>query len=159
MSIWYYSTHRDHDSDADMAYRTDCLYCDTPLNRDVEDEQKVALYEELNYGFSDNFRTRASATIGICPACGWWKYGLATTIPPLSSEASSRAHYVIRLGSLKRLDVANPETPINEIRDYLTARFDSRFNVHPRLFEDVVASIFREHGYSARGGIFAQTLG
>jgi restriction system protein len=56
----------------------------------------------------------------------------------------------MKAGSLRRLDLSNSELPLEQVRDYLTARFEARFEVHPRVFEDVVASVFRDQGYEAR---------
>lgn len=40
--------------------------------------------------------------------------------------------------------------PIGDVRDYLAARYDARFQIHPKKFEDVVASVFRDLGYRSR---------
>ncbi len=70
MSIWYYGEKRNWHYDHATAYERNCLYFRTPIERDKEDEAKVQTYEEMNYGMSDNFTTRAQIVIGICPACG-----------------------------------------------------------------------------------------
>jgi restriction system protein len=151
MSIWEYSAGWKHESDKEMWNLASCIYCSSPLARDQEDEEKASMYEEMNYGFSDNFSTRAAAVIGVCPACGWWKYGIVKTLPDvLRSGAGPKSYYEIRRGILKSLDLASADNPANEVRDYLTARFESRFQVHPRVFEEVVGSVFRDHGYRVR---------
>jgi restriction system protein len=144
MSVWYYSEQHRWNDDRKMAYSDICLYCQTLLERDREDEDKVRVYEEINYGMSDKFTTTAYSVIGICPACGWWKYGLGTKI-----GGREPSHYEIRMGTLKNLDLADAEIPLGDVRDYLTAHYESRFNVNPQIFEEVVASVFRDHGYIA----------
>ena len=67
-SIWYYEQHhRRAAENAEAVYRMDCVFCRTDLLRDKEDEQKVEVYDTLNYGMSDRFTTNCTAVIGICP--------------------------------------------------------------------------------------------
>ena len=47
----------------------------------------------------------------------------------------------------RNLNLSDLTLPIQEVRDFLTANFESRFTVHPRLFEETVASVFRDLGY------------
>ncbi|MGC6400288.1 restriction endonuclease [Sphingomonas sp. FW199] len=85
--------------------------------------------------------------VGICQICGWWN---------ARGEARERIdHYstaVYELGSfgvLKKLDLTNVETPLQEVRDYLTAKYEDRLQMNPRLFELTVGSVFADHGYVA----------
>ena len=161
MSIWYYENTRNW-SDADTVLRTSCLYCETLLKRDAEAEKEEVERNrphEPPVGTQNDKHDFARAIIGICPACGWWKYGLARVrLGPLRHSVpivrprdfDHGSSFEISLGSLKTFDLADPDTPVTETRDYLTARFEARFDVHPRLFEEVVASVFRDHGYSTR---------
>jgi restriction system protein len=50
-------------------------------------------------------------------------------------------------GCLRQLDVSYGEAPIQEVRDFLIGRYNERFKVHPRTFEEVVASVFKDLGY------------
>jgi restriction system protein len=143
MSVWHYQEQ--HGADESLAFRDMCIYCGTRLARDQEDETKATLYEEMNYGWSDNFTTRSAAIIGICPECGWWKYAIGTRIGD-----AKQSNYHVKIGSLKKLDLSDVTIPIQEVRDYLTANFESRFELHPRKFEEVVGSVFADRGYSVR---------
>jgi restriction system protein len=143
MTIWHHEEQ--YGGDRETAYVETCLYCQTPLERDREDEQKIEFHEFMNWGMSDKFTTTAQAVIGICPACGWWKYGLGTSV-----GGRRPVSYQIKMGSLRRLDLSDITIPLAEARKYLMARFESRYDIHPRLFEDVVGSVFADHGYKAR---------
>ncbi len=150
MSIWYYEQHYQETDNAEIAYRMNCVFCGFKLVRDYDDEQKIELFDSMNYGMSDNFATTCTAVLGICPACGWWKYGVGTNVggmPPTSFE--------IKFASLRTLDLTDKSIPIGDIRAYLTARYESRFEVHPRVFEEVVASVFRDHGFKARATAYS----
>jgi restriction system protein len=124
------------------ATRNTCLYCDTELRRDREDEDKAALYDMMNYGWSDNFTTRSHARAGVCPSCGWWRFAQSTDVGGRGSF-----NYDVRVAVLKTLDDYD-SLSLAEIRQYLTARPESRFEIDPRKFEEVVADIFRHLGYS-----------
>ena len=144
MSIWYYGARHQQNNDAILASQSNCIFCNTPLYRDKEDEKKATLSKDVFYGWSDNFTTNSSALLGICPACGWWKYVLETQfggkgVPSITTK----------IGSLKKLDLADISLPLQEVRAYLVARYEARFETHPRLFEEVVASVFRDHGFEA----------
>jgi restriction system protein len=51
--------------------------------------------------------------------------------------------------SLRELDISDISSPIEDIRSYLAAKYERRFTVHPRLFEETVASVFGNLGYKA----------
>jgi restriction system protein len=55
-----------------------------------------------------------------------------------------------KAASLRELDLTDISQPIAEVRRYLLAKYDARFNVHPRLFEETVASVFRDLGYDTQ---------
>ncbi len=149
MSIWYYDQQRrPTPADQEMALLTDCIFCGLPIRRDTEDEQDISAYEALNYGMSDGFRTLAHAVIGICPACGWWKYSVETILTRFGPQELEPIRD-IKFGSLKCLDLMDVGIPLADVRDYLIAKYDARFAIHPRIFEEVVASVFRDHGFEA----------
>ena len=61
---------------------------------------------------------------------------------------------------LSNLDLNDLSTPITEIRKYLSAKYDSRFTMHPKNYENVVSSVLKDigyfpisTGYSSDGGI------
>jgi restriction system protein len=139
MGIWHYEHAIEGD---DIARRTHCMFCRTELLRDKEDEKAVSADDQFP-GYSVVWDTLYTPRIGICPACGWWKYD----VPFFESDSPSIVE--VKLASLKELDLADVSTPIKDVRDYLTARYESRFEVHPRVFEEVVADVFRDHGYRA----------
>jgi restriction system protein len=47
------------------------------------------------------------------------------------------------------LDCNDIAVPVKEVKDYLTAKYDARFFIHPRKFEEVVDSVFRSMGYNS----------
>ena len=46
-----------------------------------------------------------------------------------------------------------------EVRKYLCAKEESIFNVHPRMFEDMVCSIFKDLGWNARATAYSDDGG
>jgi restriction system protein len=97
----------------------------------------------------------ASTELHLCPACGWWRvmrdaqadFGESHNHP--DGVMWHRRNYGVA-GALKTLDLSDLTAPLEEVRSYLTARYDARFDVHPKRFEDVVRSVFSDLGYDAR---------
>jgi restriction endonuclease len=50
---------------------------------------------------------------------------------------------------LRELDLLDMRLPLEELRQYLAAQFEKRNELHPRLLEEAVASVFRDHGFEA----------
>lgn len=97
-----------------------------------DDVDRGALYEER---------------ISFCPICGWWiAFRETLTLADEQSEVKTYGG----MGALRVLDLADVSTPVEEVRAYLTGRYEKRFELHPRLFEETVASVFRDLGYHAR---------
>ena len=64
---------------------------------------------------------------------------------------SAKVHQVWELtlaaaGRLKNLDLNNIDVPVAEVRSYLAAKYEGRFVLHPRKFEETVASVFADFG-------------
>jgi restriction system protein len=134
MSAWDY---------AQCAYelieRTYCLdacpFCSARLNQ---------LHSEMDDGRLGYF---TEVWIGICQICGWWN-----ARGEARERIDSYTTAVYELGSfgvLKNLDLTNVEAPLQEVRDYLTAKYEARLQMNPRLFELTVESVFADHGYVA----------
>lgn len=134
-------------------HREACPYCGTQLRSGHFD---LAIEIPDSGVHSDN------GELYICRACGWWIerrdvegcFGPShpdTGLNGAQREFSDwhRRGYGIT-GALKNLDLTDLGTPVNEIRSYLMARWNSRFEVHPRKFEEVVQSVMRSLGYEAR---------
>jgi restriction system protein len=86
----------------------------------------------------------------VCPRCGWWRI-VGAGFSTVMDEGGDPTLYVqAAVGALKNLDLNDITTPINEVRDYLAARYSERNRIHPRLFENVVASVFGSLGYKVR---------
>jgi restriction system protein len=82
----------------------------------------------------------------VCPACGWW------TIDKQAAFDSVRQLWDMffrACGTLRSLDIADIRLQLDEVRSYLRAQYESRFSIHPRKFEEVVASVFNDLGYKS----------
>ncbi|MCI0553880.1 MAG: restriction endonuclease [Anaerolineae bacterium] len=80
-----------------------------------------------------------------CQTCGWWN----TYHQWHSIGGEDGAYWWMdgAIGQLRNFDFTDLSTPFDEVSRYLIARYEARFNVHPRIFENVVASVFRNIGY------------
>lgn len=49
--------------------------------------------------------------------------------------------------SLRELDLLDDDVATEEVRSFITAKFEARFEMTPAMFEEVVASVYRSFGY------------
>ncbi len=96
--------------------------------------------------------------VDYCLTCGWWR--LIKDICISAQEWQMWDIFFGCVGTLKNLSVNDLSTPMDEISNYLVAKYEDRFSVNPRKFEEVVASVFKSlgnhvnvTGYSNDGGI------
>jgi restriction system protein len=135
MTIWKYDDQvNDKDAIQIAIESTNCIFC-------KEDLVNLRVEEEGSSTFAYEFiRVRA------CSNCGWWNAYLITYAQGGSEQYS---HQYGATAILRQFDESGLNEPINEVRDYLIAKYEARFFLHPRLFEETVASVFRDLGYSA----------
>ncbi|MEO0914408.1 MAG: hypothetical protein AAFY59_15715, partial [Pseudomonadota bacterium] len=79
----------------------------------------------------------------ICPACGWWN--IIQSIQYDTPNMPYMAHQTAA-GALLTDNVPDISAPSAEVRRYLCARFDSRFEIDPYQLEGIVASVFNSFG-------------
>jgi restriction system protein len=86
----------------------------------------------------------ADRYLARCPVCGWWHLD--------KSLETKSGHYDFfsAYGRLKTLDLRDISTPLEEIRCFLAAKYESRFVLNPFLLEETVASVFGDSGYRTR---------
>lgn len=112
-----------------------CAFCNEPM---------ALLMESIPVSRAGGSRLRA------CPSCGWWAFW--RQVRSLAYDRDSGRHRWSLYGAaaqLKALDLCDLSHGIDEVRQFLVAKYDARFELHPRLFELTVASVFRDLGYQA----------
>ena len=143
MSIWSYNNNvRDTKAISDATKLEHCVYCKTPL------ETLQNYSREINGGSSGDvvfFRTCC------CQVCGWW----TKVQEALQAYGDERGGYPAidiygAVGSLRELDLKDQSIPIEEIRAYLAAKYDARFDIDPWRFEETIASVYKDLGYETR---------
>lgn len=72
-----------------------------------------------------------------CFTCGWW-YAI------FLDEGIGQTGVHVGYGTLKQFDLGRAAEPIEEIRKYLTAKYDARNQLHPKKMEELVGAIFRD---------------
>jgi restriction endonuclease Mrr len=80
--------------------------------------------------------------------CGWWAASEKRIVYDFEYDTESEQSSGLA-GILLNLDLSDQSLPISEIRSYLVARYQSRFDIDPHLMEEVVASVYKDLGYSA----------
>ena len=105
----------------------------------------------------DKGSRRLLAQLTVCPYCGWWNvYRVHQGETPRTSGVEG---YDGAIGSLRELDLTDVSVPLAELRSYLVRRADALYKVHPRRFEELVCSVFRDLGYSARATAYSRDGG
>ena len=113
-----------------------CLYCRQPL---------VGLRAPMR----DPGSMRAKRyRVRVCQCCGWWSVFKKDTGEHYAQEWGTFSYGAA--GTLLELDLSDIELPTSAVRAYLAAKWGSRFNIAPKLFEDTVGSVFRDLGYNVR---------
>lgn len=87
------------------------------------------------------------SSLHICQMCGWWTTVDRAVLPALRWQV-----WLVNLvapAALAELDMSDLSTPLREVRNFLRRRYDARHTIAPRLFEQAVASVFRDMGYEA----------
>lgn len=122
--------------------------------RSVQSKQCIWCYKELFrldpvYVESDKSRRKLIAQLSVCRYCGWW-----TAYRVHQGDHPRTAHlfecYDGIVGSLKEFDPADISVPIADVRRYLQINQDRVYDLHPRIFEEVVGSVFKDHGWQVK---------
>lgn len=141
MSIWQYQ-----DVGFELLNKFDstcCPFCN---------EKLISLFnKKFDYWGDQKFGLKSkSSNVLICQICGWWK-ALSTKIDVSDSGSELPLTVIQENGAfaiLKNFNTRDINAPIADIRSFLLAKYESRFDIHPRLFENTVADVFRNLGYS-----------
>lgn len=126
-----------------------CIYCQSQL---------MELPEKIVHSDDDEEELIAAAS---CPHCGWWKLlNLVVFGPNADYEESDAAlqgtgrsgmHLLNgSAGQLHDFHLPDISSSLQEVRNYIVAHYHKRLQIHPRVFEETVASVFRDLGYHSR---------
>lgn len=127
--------------------KENCKYCkirmETPVN---EIDDGGGGYDYVNQVYA-------------CPNCGWWyEHELESTY---LGEGDSYAKTTNWFGILRKYDVGAIDLPVSSLRHELKKRSYLLYHVHPKKFEELGGSVFRDYmecevrhvGGSGDGGI------
>lgn len=130
MSIWEYKCQSDEIIETIIRSKK-YVFCKTDLETIYRETMRI---------------TNNIKEINVCPICGWWTIWQSSSNLQLHNERQTINLYGAN-GSLKKMDLNDIETPLCEIEQYLLAKYAHRFDLHPRLFEQVVGDVFKNIGY------------
>ncbi len=147
MSIWKYLDRvENRELIADGLSVSNCLFCKTSLSP-LLDQRQDAPRKAPDF-WVEHLLAK------FCPTCGWWLASRTVRERNMDGKCSHTPRVGhSRFGTiaiLRNLDMADLSVPIEEVRDFLVAKYESRYDVHPRLFEETVASVFRDLDYQAK---------
>lgn len=139
MSIWKYSESNILTESMIQGHR--CMFC----NVIMKDIYKESVYEK-------------NKEINICHVCGWW-YIVEQELCTYRIGGNYAFNCFGARGTLKRLDLIDVNQPIQDVENYLKVKYEDRYNVHPKIFEDVVGAVFRNIGYISNVTAYSQDGG
>jgi restriction system protein len=178
MSVFDYKNYCDpKDSFENNPHQSTCPYCKSKLESievkdrwHISNEELLAVHEDTIISYKEihdledcylNLRMDTQSFeiwVDCCLTCGWWR--LVKDVCICAEQWQMWDIFFGCVGTLKNLSVDDLSTPIDEINNYLVAKYEDRFSVNPRKFEEVVASVFKNighhvyvTGYSNDGGI------
>jgi restriction system protein len=137
MAIW---TYKEIDREKTDRWSVEkCKFCHADLS----------LLHTSEYKSGGEIRSRRTEKrLSVCPVCGWWHAGRREQVKEYDRPQFLDSYYGAS-ASLREFDLTDIKIPIEEVRSFLAARFERRFELHPRIFEETVASVFRDHGFQA----------
>lgn len=131
-----------------------CPFCSSTDMRTLADHSSqsfkpprraIRLVEDVGGG-------REYFSVHVCAVCGWWNVFRREEDwrqQPLD-VFETYTTYNAAWGVLKTFDIADLKAPTEELIKYLAARYDRRFEIHPRKFEEIVGAIYAAEGFSVR---------
>lgn len=149
MAIWEYDGQvEDKELVSEALLLKNCPFCVNHLFKLIDKEQPRRELADRAYKI-ENLLAEA------CSICGWWRVSRSTIgrsayTGECSNKPRDMHHRYGAIPHLRNLDISDISIPVSEVRDFLTAKYESRYKVHPRLFEETVASVFHDHGYHAK---------
>ena len=85
--------------------------------------------------------------INVCPTCGWWSVSHHSKH---DNGLDVYGHIYRASGTLRNLDPSDVSVPLNELSQYLLAKYDDRFRINPKRYEELIGSVFKAAGYHVR---------
>ena len=128
---WTYSQVR-RDLTPYLIHVLKCVFCDIEL-------------KSFDLPSTDEFEVGTKKTGKICPECGWWKIIETKKSSDLIYEPQIIASSI---GSLQELDLSDISLPLGEGKNYLSKPPNKIMDLNPRMFEELVASVFKDIGYN-----------
>lgn len=140
MTIWQYEQRNTSKETLRAALeQMVCIYCGTELQV-VLNEGPILERSTEKFG---------KIWVSFCPRCGWWTRGDRWhQCNPMTLEGT--VWLSVASGALRNLNLSTELIPLEELRAYLTAKYSTRFQIDPHVFEDAVAAVFKDLGFEAR---------
>ena len=146
MHIWKYELTQKNEF-LEIFWRRTCLFCQAELYLSPTYGLNLGKNKDFVYDWwrpAICIGQESELSYAICLTCGWWN-AFETKFSYLRGFPYEEWRGVSTV--LKELDMTDLSRPICETRNYLMAKYEARYSLPPRLFENVVASVFKNLGY------------
>lgn len=123
----------------DMHGGDSCPYCMLPL--------AVLETDKSRSDMGDGDEDINDDGLSGCIECGWWNLRRKLTLVREADSHCTVDGWGTAEAVLKRTPVESVEIPAADLRRHLVRQYESRFDIHPRKLEEILSSIFKEHGF------------
>lgn len=142
ITIWQYDELSKHPHNGLSV--DECLFCNISLKLLTAERGETDL-DPAGEWLQTSWAWRYA--VQVCDSCGWWVVEKRETNHDIHGEIT-RIYRAVP--SLKRLALSDVSVPTEELKQYLTRNYYARFEIHPKKYEELVASVFRNAGYHVR---------
>lgn len=149
----------------DNPHTPTCPFCkgrliatEIPDNWPISDDEILNVHQDVVEAFKEihdledcylNLKLETAdfkVLVQYCWTCGWWR--MLKRIRICAEEWQIWEFYFGCAGSLKNFDQSDIGMPLMETRDFIARNYVKRYTISPRLFENLVASVFKSLGYN-----------
>ena len=135
MAIWTYEESKAAELTNSLGEQCNiklCPYCGELLQRLALSSDRGSWFPEGDVSrYYGEFCTDV-AQLQVCQICGWWVSTLINGRGPWRQHDDGFLNMYRSCGTLRDLDLDDISTPLDEVRAYLTAKYEERFHVHPK---------------------------
>ncbi len=142
ITIWQYDELSKHPHKGLRVAK--CVFCDISLKLLTAEHRETHL-DPAGEWLQTSLAWRDA--VQVCDSCGWWVVEKSVTNQDIHGQVT-RIYRAVP--SLKRLALSDVSVPTEELKQYLTRNYHARFEIHPKKYEELVASVFRNAGYHVR---------
>lgn len=138
---------------------TACPYCPKSVLKKYELDRSEIGYIQgwaLDQDGEERRTPVKAVKVHACGKCGWWTACLIS-----ADDHSHRAWTggLVAHAEATLAEFSTAPVPMSELRRYVATKGEALFDLHPRRFEELVASVYSDHGFDTHVTAYSQDGG